>query len=130
MPPRRASSPMRACTRVCFICARPARRASGVVERSIRSRSDWRKDSNIGALEGVAGLVLTGGEAGDPARDGAKPHAELGDVHEGRDAFEIALVHAARARGLPTLAICRGVQILNVALGGSLVQDIPTEWAN
>src|SRR6185369_5022742 len=41
-----------------------------------------------------------------------------------------ALVQAARARGLPTLAICRGVQILNVALGGTLVQDIATEWSN
>jgi putative glutamine amidotransferase len=80
------------------------------------------------ALEGVSGLVLTGGEDVDPARYGAARHPALGDVHEGRDDFETALVHAARARGLPTLAICRGVQILNVALGGTLVQDIPTEW--
>jgi putative glutamine amidotransferase len=80
------------------------------------------------ALEGVSGLVLTGGEDVDPARYGAARHPALGDVHEGRDEFEMALVHAARARSLPTLAICRGVQILNVALGGTLVQDIPTEW--
>jgi putative glutamine amidotransferase len=80
------------------------------------------------ALDGVAGLVLTGGEDVNPARYGAAPHAELGDVHDGRDAFETALVHAARARGLPTLAICRGVQILNVALGGTLIQDLPSEW--
>ena len=80
------------------------------------------------ALEGMAGLVLTGGEDVNPARYGAAPHAELDEIHEGRDAFEIALVHAARARALPTLAICRGVQILNVALGGTLVQDIPSEW--
>jgi putative glutamine amidotransferase len=82
------------------------------------------------ALDGVAGLVLTGGEDVDPARYGSTPHPALGDIHAGRDAFEIALVHAARARSLPTLAICRGVQILNVALGGTLVQDIGTEWSN
>jgi len=79
------------------------------------------------ALEGVSGLVLTGGEDVNPARYGASPHERLGDVHDGRDAFETALVHAARARALPTLAICRGVQILNVALGGTLIQDIPSE---
>jgi putative glutamine amidotransferase len=79
-------------------------------------------------LEGVAGLVLTGGEDVNPARYGADQHPELGDTHDGRDAFEIALVSAARARALPTLAICRGIQILNVALGGTLVQDIPSEW--
>jgi putative glutamine amidotransferase len=79
------------------------------------------------ALDGVAGLVLTGGEDVNPARYGASPHAQLGEVHDGRDAFETALVHAASARALPTLAICRGVQILNVAMGGTLIQDIPSE---
>ena len=82
------------------------------------------------ALDGVSGLVLTGGEDVDPSRYGAHPHPALGDVHAGRDAFEMALVRAAHARALPTLAICRGVQILNVALGGTLVQDIGTEWTN
>ena len=81
-------------------------------------------------LDDVAGLVLTGGEDVNPGRYGSAPHPELGDTHDGRDAFEIALVEAARARGIPTLAICRGVQILNVALGGTLVQDIPSEWAH
>jgi len=82
------------------------------------------------ALDGVAGLVLTGGEDVSPGRYGSAPHPELGDTHDGRDAFEIALVEAARARALPTLAICRGIQILNVALGGTLVQDIPSEWTD
>ena len=79
-------------------------------------------------LEGMAGLVLTGGEDVDPALYGDRPHPKLGDVHAGRDAFEIALLHAARARSLPTLAICRGIQVANVALGGTLVQDLPSEW--
>ena len=78
-------------------------------------------------LDGMAGLILTGGEDVDPTRFGAAPHAQLGAVHAGRDAFEIALVLAARRRRLPTLAICRGIQVANVALGGTLVQDIPSE---
>ncbi len=82
------------------------------------------------ALDGVAGLVLTGGEDVTPERYGTAPHPKLGETHDGRDAFEIALVEAARARALPTLAICRGIQILNVALGGTLVQDIASEWTN
>ena len=82
------------------------------------------------ALDDVAGLVLTGGEDVGPGRYGTAPHPKLGETHDGRDAFEIALVEAARARALPTLAICRGIQILNVALGGTLVQDIASEWAN
>ena len=79
-------------------------------------------------LEGMCGLVLTGGEDVDPARYGAAPHPCLGDLHAERDEFEIALVAAARARKLPTLAICRGIQVANVALGGTLVQDLPSEW--
>jgi putative glutamine amidotransferase len=78
-------------------------------------------------LDGVAGLVLSGGEDVDPARYGAAPHSALGAVHAARDAWELALVGEARRRGTPTLAICRGIQVLNVALGGTLVQDIPSE---
>jgi putative glutamine amidotransferase len=78
-------------------------------------------------LAGVRGLVLTGGEDVDPALYGAAPHPELGRLQAARDATEIALVRAARERALPTLAICRGIQLLNVALGGTLVQDLPAE---
>ena len=81
-------------------------------------------------LQGMDGLLLTGGEDVAPARYGEAPHAALGDVHAGRDDFELALVRAAHERGLPTLAICRGVQIANVALGGTLVQDLPSQWPN
>jgi len=79
-------------------------------------------------LDGMDGLVLTGGEDIDPAHYGAKPHAALGEVHAERDAFEVALARAAYARRLPTLAICRGIQLVAVALGGTMVQDIPSEW--
>jgi len=78
-------------------------------------------------LDRVDALLLTGGEDVDPSRFGAAPHPALGPVHAARDAWELALVEAARERRMPILAICRGVQLLNVALGGTLVQDIPSE---
>jgi putative glutamine amidotransferase len=75
----------------------------------------------------VDGLLLTGGGDVDPALYGATPHATFGAAEPGRDAFEIALVRAVLEAGKPVFAICRGMQLLNVALGGDLVQDIPTE---
>lgn len=84
-------------------------------------------DRASAALAAVRGLVLTGGEDVAPARYGAAPHPRLGDVDPVRDAAELALIAAARARGLPILAICRGIQILNVALGGTLYQDLDSE---
>ncbi len=87
--------------------------------------------SNEGAaaaiLDSVAGLVLTGGEDVDPARYGEARHEKIRSVNTARDATEAALIEGARDRGTPVLAICRGIQILNVALGGTLIQDIPSE---
>jgi putative glutamine amidotransferase len=74
-----------------------------------------------------AGVMLLGGSDVDPALYGETPHDTTEIVPAPRDAYEIALVKAAIARDLPILAICRGIQLLNVALGGSLVQDIPTQ---
>lgn len=79
------------------------------------------------AIAGVDGLLLTGGGDVAPARYGEEPHPSLDHVDPVRDEFEIGLVAAARARNLPILAICRGLQVLNVACGGTLVQDIPTQ---
>jgi putative glutamine amidotransferase len=79
------------------------------------------------ALAGVSGLVLTGGEDLDPAHYGAIRHAKTTDAHAARDAYELALARAARDRRIPTLAICRGAQVVNVAFGGDLVQDIGSE---
>ncbi len=79
------------------------------------------------ALDGCEGLVLTGGEDVDPRCYGADPHPALRAVDPERDRFEIALVTAARARRLPVLGICRGIQLINVALGGTLWQDLPSE---
>lgn len=78
-------------------------------------------------LTAARGLVLTGGEDVAPERYGATPHPRLGDVDPIRDAAELALIEAARARRVPILAICRGIQILNVALGGTLYQDLESE---
>lgn len=73
------------------------------------------------------GLLLTGGEDVDPTCYGAPPHAKLGTTDARRDANEIALIADARARDLPILGICRGIQIGNVAFGGTLYQDLPSE---
>jgi putative glutamine amidotransferase len=78
-------------------------------------------------LDAVGGLLLTGGEDVDPGRYGAARHPALGAVNPARDATELALLAAARDRRLPVLAICRGIQLLNVALGGTLVQDLPSQ---
>lgn len=78
----------------------------------------------------VDGLVLTGGEDINPARYGAARHPKLGAVSDERDSWELALVRSAARAGLPTLAICRGIQVLNVALGGTLVQDLPSDHAS
>ena len=79
------------------------------------------------ALAGLDGLLMTGGEDVDPARYGEAAHSTVADVERSRDDFEIGLVKAARARGLPLFGICRGIQVLNVACGGSLVQDLPSQ---
>jgi putative glutamine amidotransferase len=80
-------------------------------------------------LDHVGGLVLTGGADIDPGLYGEDRHPELGPVFRQRDEFEIALCREALRRDLPVLAICRGHQVLNVATGGTLVQDIPSQVA-
>jgi putative glutamine amidotransferase len=78
-------------------------------------------------LDRVDGLMLTGGGDVDPALYGETPHDTFEAAETGRDAFEIALARAAVKSGIPLLAICRGMQVLNVAMGGTLVQDIPSQ---
>jgi putative glutamine amidotransferase len=78
-------------------------------------------------LARVDGLMLTGGGDVDPVLYGEAQHGTFQAAESGRDAFEIALAQAAIARGIPFLAICRGMQVLNVAMGGTLFQDIPSQ---
>jgi putative glutamine amidotransferase len=83
----------------------------------------------LDALDGVDALLLTGGEDLDPKHFGQSPHEKTGAAHAGRDACELALASAARDGRIPTFAICRGAQVMNVALGGTLVQDIASQRA-
>ena len=78
-------------------------------------------------LSRIDGLVLSGGLDVDPMHYGADPVPNLGQVDAWRDRFELSLANRAFELGMPILAICRGVQLLNVARGGTLVQDIGTE---
>lgn len=78
-------------------------------------------------VERIDGLVLTGGGDIEAHRYGMENHPTMRRMDFDRDEFEIALVREARARSLPVLAICRGLQVVNVALGGTLIQDIPSE---
>lgn len=78
-------------------------------------------------LDRLDGVVLTGGGDVDPARYGGEGHEAVYGVHEARDAAELAIARYVADRQIPTLAICRGLQVLNVALGGDLIADIPTQ---
>lgn len=81
-----------------------------------------RLDSIIERLDGIC---LSGGPDIDPACYGADAHPELGPTEPEVDLFELGLARAARRRRLPILAICRGLQVLNVSRGGTLVQHVP-----
>lgn len=81
----------------------------------------------MGALDGLDALLLSGGEDLDPSWYGTAASPDLGEVDRERDLFELALFAAARQRGMPILGICRGIQLINVALGGTLWQDLPAE---
>ena len=87
---------------------------------------DIHADAPEDVVRRAAGIMLTGGGDVDPALYGEAPHATFQASEAGRDEYEVALVRAAMHAGLPIFAICRGMQVLNVALGGTLVQDIPS----
>jgi putative glutamine amidotransferase len=78
-------------------------------------------------LERLDGLVLAGGCDIDPSMYGAEPHPQTNGTVPARDRVEIALTKAAVARDMPVLGICRGMQLLNVALGGTLSQHLPDD---
>lgn len=78
-------------------------------------------------LDGLDGLVLSGGGDIEAHRYGAENHETMGRMDFDRDEFEIELVRHAQRRKVPTLAICRGLQVINVACGGTLIQDVPSQ---
>ena len=79
------------------------------------------------AMAGIDGVLLTGGADIEPSLYNETRHPATYDAEPGRDALELAIAKRAIDADVPLLAICRGVQVLNVAAGGTLVQDIPTE---
>ena len=86
-------------------------------------------DAQIAAIiETIDGLVMTGGEDFDPLKwFGEEPVRGLGEVVPARDDYDVKLIRAAVAKGIPVLGICRGEQLMAVAFGGSLWQDIPSQ---
>lgn len=73
------------------------------------------------------GIVFTGGEDFAPAYYGAEEHEKLGEVNVPRDTYDLTLFKLAKDRNVPILGICRGLQLINVAMGGTLYQDLPSE---
>jgi putative glutamine amidotransferase len=76
-------------------------------------------------LDRLDAVILAGGTDLDPATYGAPPHPEVGETWPERDRFELAVTHRALERDMPVLGICRGMQLVNVACGGTLVPHLP-----
>ena len=93
--------------------------------------SPWIVESPTNApadvIRGAAGILLAGGGDVNPSLFGETPHPAFDAAESGRDQYEIELIRLALDRDIPLLAICRGIQVLNVATGGTLVQDIPSQ---
>jgi len=110
-------------------CKKPRDYEAAVRRAGATPRPLALDEAAASVLAGVDGLLLTGGDDVDPALYGEAPHPSFDVSEPGRDAFEIDLVRRALDADIPVLAICRGLQVLNVALGGTLIQDIPSEPA-
>ena len=99
---------------------------AGEASANLTMTTDDRQIDAI--LEVIDALIMTGGEDIAPLKYfGEEPHPNLGEVVPERDAFDIKLIRKAVAKGIPVLGICRGAQAMNVAFGGTLYQDIPTQ---
>ncbi len=90
---------------------------------------DMNEEQITACLARMDGLMLAGGNDVDPMLFGESPVPTLKQVNPLRDRFEIRLIRAAYRLDMPVFAICRGIQTLNVAMGGSLYQDLPTQYA-
>ena len=83
------------------------------------------------AVAGLDGVLLPGSDSDvDPMRYGHDPHPNLGAVHPIKDETDLSVLSAVEARALPLFAICFGMQVLNVSRGGTLIQDIGSQWPN
>lgn len=88
---------------------------------------NYETDRPADVVNEVDGILLPGGDDVLPSLYGADPHPTFDAAEPGRDAYELELATRAGDADLPLFAICRGIQVLNVARGGTLVQDIPSE---
>ncbi|WP_338214829.1 gamma-glutamyl-gamma-aminobutyrate hydrolase family protein [Companilactobacillus muriivasis] len=86
------------------------------------------KEQINGLVERLDGIIFTGGPDIDPTFMGEEPIPQLGATNRNRDIFEIALIRTAVAKKVPILGICRGAQIINVALGGTVYQDLNSQF--
>src|ERR687891_2169886 len=107
----------------------PCNRLTDYVEAIRRAGGDPRVLSLDAepSLDGIDGVLMTGGGDVDPAHYREPRHPRTNEPDRARDDFEIALAKLALQRNLPILAVCRGLQVVNVAAGGTLIQDIPSE---
>ncbi len=107
---------------------KPAYYLTSIERAGARTRLiDRERDATRDVLLQVDGILLTGGGDVDPSRYWEAADASYDAAEVGRDEYETEIIRRAIERDLPLLAICRGIQILNVALGGSLIQNIPTQ---
>lgn len=89
---------------------------------------DMGEEMLVSCLQRLDGLYLAGGNDMAPECFGEEPVPELGEVNPLRDQFELRLIRQAYDLGMPVLGICRGVQSMNVAMGGTLWQDLPSQY--
>jgi putative glutamine amidotransferase len=107
-------------------CSRLDDYIASVEQCGARARVLEVSESPRALMDTLDGVLLTGGGDVDPVLYGEERHASVEDAEPGRDEFEIDLARRAMEADMPLLAICRGAQVLNVAAGGTLVQDIPS----
>jgi putative glutamine amidotransferase len=107
-------------------CSKLEDYVASVEQSGARARVLDVSESPRALIDTLDGVLLTGGGDVDPVLYGEERHPTVEDAEPGRDEFEIDLARRARAADMPLLAICRGAQVLNVAAGGTLVQDIPS----
>ena len=90
----------------------------------------YEESEMIALLNSLDGIIFTGGEDFDPSYYNERPIPQMGKVNATRDKFDLTLLNLAAERGIPILGICRGIQLINIAFGGSLYQDLPAQYTD